>query len=245
MLSVFDRTTRVYLNSLNLVVYFSVFILLSLILLPLVSSFVNVGAGFLRFSSLFYDLTALQGIIFILVSFASLLLLSFFIAALVSIVKLKETLDHVAFSRILNTFPKYVIKVFIFFLIMGLLSIAFGAIFNLIGAPAFAIQLVLLIFWALFIFTPQVLIVEDLDLIESMKDSIKFIKKTPIALVLYFVLGIVMLFALLLVETQLGQYFVWEHKIISIVILSIFVLPYLQMFATQLYLRRYAVARLK
>ena len=107
------------------------------------------------------------------------------------------------------------------------------------------VELVLFVFWALFIFTPQVLIVEDFNLIESMKDSVKFIRKYPLALVLYFSLGIILLFILLLVETLLGQYFIWEHKLISIVILSLFVLPFLQMFATQLYLRRYAVARLK
>lgn len=244
MFNVLRRSLKIYTETLNLVMLFSFFILFSLFLMPLVSTYVNVGAGFIRFSSIVNDLNAFQSVIFILVSFASLLLLSFFIAALVSVVKLKETLDHVAFSRVLNTFGKYIFKVFIFLLVMGLVSVAIGLIFDLVNIPDFITQLVILVFWSLFIFSPQILIIEDFNLIDSMKDAFKFVKTQPIAFFNYFVLGVVLLFLLLVLETWLGQYFVWGHKLISIILLSIFVLPLLQMYSTELYLRRYAVARL-
>jgi len=244
MFSILKRTMKVYLSTLNLVTLFSLFILLSLFLMPLVSTYVNAGAGFIRFSSLMHDMNAFQAVIFLLVSIASTLLLSFFIAALVSVVKLKETLDHVAFTRVINTFGKYIFKVFVFLIIMGFVSIAIGLISSLIGLPNFVIQLILLVFWGLFLFTPPILIIEDLNLVDSMADAYKFVKNQPMKLVYYFASGVVLLFALVVIETWLGQFFIWQHKIISIILLSLIVLPFLQMYSTELYLRRYAVARL-
>ena len=244
MFSVFKRTIKVYVGTLNLVALFSLFILFSLLLMPLLSTYVDVGAGFIRFSSILYDMNALQALVFLLVSLASILLLSFFIASLVSVVKLKETLDSVAFSRVISTFGKYVLRVFYFLIIMGVISVLIGLIFNLLNIPDFVTQLALLVFWASFIFTPQILVIEDFNLINSMKDAFNFIKKQPLALVYYFTLGVVLVFLLLLLEVWLGQYFAWQHKIISIIILSLVVLPFLQMYATELYVRRYAVARL-
>ncbi len=244
MFNVLKRTARVYLSTLNLVALFSLFILFSLVLMPLVSTYVNVGAGFIRFSSIVNDLNAFQAVIFLLVSIASILLLSFFIASLVSVVKLKETLDHVAFSRVVSTFGKYIFKTFVFLLIMGLVSVALGLVFDLLGFSDIFTQFVLLVFWSLFIFTPQILIIEDFNLIDSMKDAFNFVKKYPVSFLYYFVVSTVLLFALLLIETWLGQYFVWGHKIVSIILLSVIVLPFIQMYATELYLRRYAVARL-
>ncbi len=244
MFNVFKRSVKIYLGTLNLVALFSLFILFSLVLMPLLSTYVDVGAGFIRFSSILYDMNALQALVFLLVSIASILLLSFFIASLVSVVKLKETLDNVAFSRVISTFGKYVLRVFYFLIVMAVVSVSIGLIFELLNIPDFITQLILLIFWASFIFTPQILIIEDFNLINSMKDAFDFVKKQPLALVYYFVLGVALVFLLLLIEVWLGQYFVWQHKIVSIILLSLVILPFLQMYSTELYLRRYAVARL-
>lgn len=244
MLKTISKTNRIYLSTLNLTVYFSVFILFSLVLLPLFSSYVNVGGAFIRFASVYRDITPLTGLILLFVGLISILSLSFFISAIISVVKLRETLDHVKFTKAVSTFSRYVLKVFLFFVMMSALSISVGVLFSLLGAPAFLTQMALFIVWVPFVFAPQVIIIEDMEISEAMLDSWRFVKKAPHALFIYMLMGFAFTLALVLIETFLGQSFVWEHKIVSIVLLSLFVVPYMQMFATELYIRRYAVSKI-
>lgn len=239
---VFFKTNKVYLTTLNLVLGFSVFIFLSLALLPFLSSYVSVGGGFIRFSSLYLDLTIPQAMLIIVVALLSLLFLSLFISALISIVKVRETLDHVRFSKVVSIFKKYVLRVFFFLLFLSVISILIGTIFEFISMPKLLTQLVLFAIWLPLIFAPQVIILEDFGLGGAFRDSIKFVINSPLSLFVYIVLGAVLLLLFALIETSLGHYFVWEHKIISIFFISIFVVPYLQMFATELYILRYPVS---
>lgn len=239
---VFFKTNRVYLTTLNLVLSFSVFIFLSLALLPFLSSYVSVGGGFIRFSSLYLDLTIPQAVLIVVVALFSLLFLSLFVSALISIVKVKETLDHVRFSKIVDMFKKYVLRVFFFLLFLSVTSILIGTIFEFILMPRLITQLVLFGIWLPLIFAPQVIILEDFKLGGALKDSIKFIINSPMSLIAYVILGTVLLLLFTLIEISLGYYFVWEHRIVSVFFVSIFVVPYLQMFATELYILRYPIS---
>ena len=160
---VFFKTNRVYLTTLNLVLSFSVFIFLSLALLPFLSSYVSVGGGFIRFSSLYLDLTIPQAVLIVVVALFSLLFLSLFVSALISIVKVRETLDHVRFSKVVDMFKKYVLRVFFFLLFLSVASILIGTIFEFILMPRLITQLVLFGIWLPLIFAPQVIILEDFN----------------------------------------------------------------------------------
>lgn len=242
MHDVFSKTNKVYLSTLSLIVGFSVFILFSLALMPLLSSYVNVGGGFVRFSSFYLDITPVQAVVFLLIGLVSLLSLAIFLSALISIVKLRETLDHFGYSKVAGVFKKYVIRVFVFLLFLSILSIASGTILDYFGVTKLLIQLIIFALWLPLLFTPQILILENLGINEAIKDSVRFMVQSPLSLVAYVMTGFLFLLALTIIETGLGQYFVWEHKLFSIVLVSVFVLPYLQMFATELYVRRYPVA---
>lgn len=238
----FSRASKIYLTSLNLVIGFGIFIVLSLALMPLISSYINVGGGFIRFSSLYLDLTPAQALIFVGISILSLLLLSIFLSAIISIVKLRETLDHVGFAKVAALFKKYVLRVFMFLLFLSILSIAVGTILDFAGVHRLLTHVIIFVLWLPFIFTPQILVLEDFGINESIIDSIKFIKNSPMSLILYLVFGLILLLIFTIIETGLGRYFVWEHKIVSIIFISMVVLPYLQMFATELYLKRYPIS---
>lgn len=239
---VFFKTNRVYFSTLNLVLGFSVFIFLSLALLPFLSSYVSVGGGFIRFSSLYLDLTIPQAILIVGVALLSLLFLSFFVSALINIVKVRETLDHVRFTKVTAIFKKYVLRVFFFLLFLSIASILIGTIFEFMSMPRLITQLVIFAIWLPLIFAPQVIILEDFRLGGAFKDSIKFVVNSPMSLIVYVILGAVLLLLFTLVETSLGHYFIWEHRIVSIFFVSIFVVPYLQMFATELYILRYPIS---
>ncbi len=237
------KAFKVYFSTLSLVVYFSIFAIFSLLLLPLVSSYVNVGSAFIRFSSLYLDVTFVSGLVLFLVGVISLLSMAFFTSAIINIVKFKETLDVVRFSRVFKSFSKYVIRVFSFLVIMSLASVILGVFFDVLSLPVLA-QFLILILWVLFLFTPQVIVLEDLGLLEAINDSLVFLKKKPVFGAFYLLSGAVLILFLLGIETFLGQFFVWEHKIVSIIIVALFVVPFLQMLATELYLKRYPLSSL-
>jgi hypothetical protein len=241
---VFRKSFAIYGETFELTIFFSIFVFLSLILLPLLSSYVASGAGFVRFSSLYTsDISIIQLIIFCLVGFVSLLCLSIFLSAQICVTKLKETLDHARFNRVVNTFPKYVLKILTFLLLMTVLSLVIGTTLSLVSVPNPIIQLVILCMWLPLIFAPQILVLEDLGLGAALVDSIEFISRSPLSLVAYIALGFVMLLVLSLVEAILGNFMFWEHKLLGVVITSLFILPFLQIFATELYIVRYPVAK--
>ncbi len=239
------KAKKIYLNSFEIIIGFSVFVLLSLILIPLVASYVNIGSGFIRFSSLYLDLNTIQLAIFIFVGLVSLLFMSFFVSSMITLVKLQETLDHIGFTKVAHAFYKYVIRVFTLFIFMALLTILVGTGLNYLNVSNFIIQLVLILIWIPFVFAPQVVVLEDFNLKRSIKDSIQFIRRSPKYLIYYFIVGFVLIFLLTLVEVILGHVFIWEHKIITILLLSMFVLPFMIIFGTEIYLRRYPLHHTK
>ena len=131
----FARSINVYSSIFNLTLGFSIFIFCSLTLLPLVSSYLNLGSAFLRFSSIIYDMTFFQAVIFILVGLISLAFLSLFLSAIITTIKLKETLDHFRFKKVWNAFPAYVARMFFLLLLLSVVSIAIGTFLESASAP--------------------------------------------------------------------------------------------------------------
>jgi len=235
----FDRSINIYSSIFPLTLGFSIFIFCSIVLLPLVSSYLNVGSAFLRFSSILYDMTIFQATLFILVGILSLMFLSLFLAAIITTIKMKETMDHFRFVKVWSAFPDYVLRMFFMLLLLSVVSIGIGVLLEAATVPRALIQLVLACVWLPFVFAPQILILEDLGVIEALGDSYNFVRKSLKELAAYIVLGLVLLFLLAMLEFGLSAFFTWQHKLLSIVIVSIGILPFLQVFATELYLMRY------
>ena len=113
MQNVFSKSIAIYLSTLWLNAGFAIFIILSLLFLPMIAGYVNVGGNFIRFSSLYTpDMTALQAVALFGIAVVGLLCTAFFLSAIISIVKLRETLDHFGFSKVIATFPKYIGRIF-------------------------------------------------------------------------------------------------------------------------------------
>jgi len=126
--NVFGKTLKMYFENFVFVLFSCLFALLSLSFLPFVSTYLSAGAGFLRFSSLIFDMQILELAIVLLIFLVSLLLMSLFAVSVISIVKFKETLDHIGFRKVKTVFGKYVLKVFGFFILMALISVGLGTL---------------------------------------------------------------------------------------------------------------------
>ncbi len=239
-----QRSLHKYIENIDKVALFSIFIVLTLLLSFILSSFISVGSGFIRFTSIYADLTPLQIIVMVGIGLTSIVLISIFLSALISTIKLQETLDHVTYRKVSSVFKKYVLQMTGFLVILTVITITLGTLLMYAGIPEIIIQAVILVIWAMFIFTPQIIVLEDFGVLESMKDAVKFIEGYPKALAKYLIVGLILMFFLTLIEVGLGQFFIWAHQIVSVVLVSLVVLPFLQIYATQLYLKRYPLTGL-
>ncbi len=242
MFEAFIKACGMYKETYKVTVSFSIFALLSLSMMLFLSSYLAAGAGMIRFSSIRLDMTLTEAVFFAAVSLASTALFSITLASVISITKLKETLDQSGFAKIINVFPDYVLRVFIFLVIMTVATVAVAAVASFVNAPPALAQFVLLVLWALFLFSPQVIVLEDYPVLRAMADSKEFVAKHPGALLEYLLIGFVLLILVLVIETVLGQFLFFEHNIVSVLIVSLVVLPLTQMYASELYLTRYPLA---
>jgi hypothetical protein len=235
----FERTFKVYKNIIPFTVVFGIFVLASLLLLPWVSSYVNAGAGFIRFSSLIYDVTIPQLAVFLLAGFTSLLFLAVFISLIMTTIKMLETLDIFGVRKILSIFPTYVSRVLMLLLFLSVFSIGIGIMLDLFSVPKFIVQVILIGIWLPFLFAPQILVLEDFSISRAIEDSFLFLKRSPSSFIAYIFVATLLLAVVTAIETTLSQFMFWESKIISLVLVSMFVLPFLQVLATELYILRY------
>ncbi len=242
MFESFIKACGMYRDTYKITLSFSVFALLSLSMMMFLSSYLAVGAGMIRFSSIRLDMTLGEAVFFAAVSLASTALFAVAIASIVSITKLKETLDQSGFSKILNVFPNYTMRIFLFLILLTIITVLISAVAGLLSLPSAITQILLFATWVFFIFVPQVIILEDYPLITSLKDSANFVSKNPLILFEYLLIGTVLLVLVAVTETVLGQFLVFEQNMVGVVLVSLIVLPLTQMYASELYLKRYPLA---
>lgn len=242
MLKQLKKTWNKYIDNIDKVGFFGIFIILTLALSPILSSFTSVGSAFIRFTSIYADLTPIQILLLVGISAVSIIFIGMFLSGLISLIKLQETLDHVTYRRVMVTFKKHITKISLYLAILTVSSLAIGTILSYVGTPQIITHIIILGLWITFTFTPQVAVIENFGVTGSMDDAVKFIKDHPLPLVKYLVLGFISMFVLVLIEATLGQYLIWGHRIVSILLVSLVVLPILQIYATELYLKRYPLS---
>ncbi|MEM3411970.1 MAG: hypothetical protein QW735_01440 [archaeon] len=240
-----QKSFEYYLKNLDVIFVFSFAVLYSLTLLPFIESYVTIGSGFIRFSSIYLDFSLISGIVIAFFTILTPFFLAAFCAAMISIVKLQETYDHVGFARVLKFFQKYLKDLFIFFLFIILLTISVGVFLTYLHVPYFFTQLIIFLLWLPLLFAPQIMVMDDFGLEKTLKDSLTFFLSSPIYYLKYLVVGLVLLFLAAVFEVFLGFYFVWEHKIFSLLLTAFFIVPFLQIYASVLYLNRYPIVKVK
>jgi hypothetical protein len=126
---------------------------------------------------------------------------------------------------------------------MAVVSITAGVILDFSLVPRMITHIILAALWLPLVFAPQVIVLEGYGPGKAIVDSVTFVKRSPGSLVRYISVGFIALLAVTLLETFLGRIFIWEHRIVSLILVSIIILPFLQIYASELYLRRYGLAR--
>jgi len=232
-----------YIKNIKLIVFFSISFLLAF-LIPLFSptpTYIALGGIFLRTGSMFIDLTY-QDIGLILLSLlSSLFLISFAIVAINLLIKSQRTLTNIR-TEIIEGVEKYTLIVFWLYtmaFIISLVVILISYEYNLqeLIAPLFSLLVHLPLFYM-----PAAIVIDEMRPINAMKMSLYMIRKRFKYFVLFILVGWALLSISDLFLISLKSYFQWSSYVV-LIINSLFILPFLIILQTQIYLTKYTILK--
>lgn len=238
---VVSNAARFYLSRMKIILLFSVPFFLSLLIPVLVPAptYVALGGVFLRTGSIpelsIFDML-LTGLAYVVTVF----LISDTIVNVNLVIKSKRTFTEIK-KTVLSALGTYAMRIFYIYTIMLLLMFVFQLLtydnpIQSVIYPLFVFVLSFLLF-----FVPPAVVIDHADTPTAIKRSAIMALKKP-AFVLFWAVGglfmvsLVELFALLLLPSPFSQYFVLLAN-------SFFILPFLVVLQTQMYMEKYPLAR--
>ena len=150
-------------------------------------------------------------------------------------------MDVVKVNKIFDKFYIFSLKIFVFLLFISGLSILIGTAFTFLDLPWLG-HLLIFGLWASLLFTPQIIVLEELPLHKAIEDAVSFVTHNPTSLLKYLAFGVFLVLIAGFLEYIVGTLllFPWD-KILSTLFTAFFILPLLQIYAAELYLARYPV----
>lgn len=238
---VFNYAVKFYLSRVKLVVLFSIPFLVSILLLSIVAAptYTALGGVFLRTGSV-PDLSALDVLLTVIAYLVSVYIIADSIVNINLITLSKRTLSDVK-SEIVGAMGSYALRIFYVFTIMILLFflvqlLTYDSVHRSLLYPLFVFLVSFFTF-----FVPPAVVVDHSNTAEALSRSVSMALKKPVFIIIWGLLGfvafaIVELFATALFSAPFSSYFV-------ILINSLFVLPFLIILQTQMYMEKYPLAR--
>ena len=251
MLKLLADSVRTYIETARLILIFGFLVFAVVLFLTNFSTYVVAGAGFLKYSSILDGTVSLLDLsVFLVISLLSLFCLAFLSVGVTMVVKLKQSLDDVEFFKLIARFPKHLIKLMVWWMIIGIITFFLALSFNAINAPPWFSALIMLFLWAFFIFIPQSLVLHEKDFFPALKDSATYCIKRPGAILVYYVLSCFLLFVLVCIDVLFGQFFSgdfslsWIAAIINSALLFIVFIPFLEIVKANVFVTRYGLLTL-
>lgn len=242
-LNAVSRALVAYRENLKLLSFFSIPLLIAFPLLMLLPNYASLGGIFLRLGSLGVDVSLPEILYMLVVLCISLLLFSFGIVAVNSVVRAQRTFNkirHVELERMEEAT----------FRLFGLLVIVFIAIFafNLLLYQAQAGERVRVILNSLFalgasllvLFAPQAIVLDNARTEHALAHSASILSHKPLSVLALLLLGGVLITLNSLVFTSLQPLFSYA-PLVSLAVNSLFLLPFLEVLKVQIYLSKYSL----
>jgi hypothetical protein len=249
MTNVLVYTKDTYLKHLGLVLLFSLSFIIALAI-PIFASlptYNDIGAIFVRTSSIFVNLTIVSTALIVASILFSLLFLSFAIVAINVIVKHSRTQVRVR-KDVIDGIEKYTSRVFLilFFYtiilmvanILTYLLVPTGIISNLAGIVT---AIVGIVFAPLFFYAPSVIVIDDSKIMRSMKLSFKFFFKRFDYFILWLLLALAILTLFDFIFITVSGTLISRYALL--VFDSLFVLPFFVMLQSECYMKRFALLK--
>jgi hypothetical protein len=232
-----------YLKNLKLISFFSIPFLIAF-LIPLyvqTPTFPALGAILLRTGSL-PDVSEMQAAVMLIAFLLHLLLFSFAIVAINLVIKSERTLTHIG-QEVIKGIEKYVFNVFWILLTEALLFLAINLFaFELRMQETLVPVLVFLVSLPVF-YVPAALVIDDLRPFRALEKSIAIVISKFPYLILWLLIGLAFLSFLGLILFAIPGFSKETAHLLLLIINSLFLLPFLVVFQSQIYISKYTILR--
>lgn len=240
MLSVLAQALKSYADNLRLISFFSIPFLIAFPVSLLLPSFVTVGATLLRFGSLPNDISALETALIVAFIAVSLLLMSFAIVAINTVIKSQKTQVLIR-RRTLEEIEYHTFRVFWLLVFSLLLSLFANMLLYDYGLSKTLGMLVNFAIWLPIVYAPAAVVIDDLQPVRAMQASIGAIRTKPVHFVFWLALGALMLTAIDLLGIAIGSVLPVAGRYAALVLNALLVLPFLVVLQTQIYISKYTI----
>jgi len=233
------KTLQLYLANTKVAVVFGV-------LLVFVALFMQFGNVFASSGSMFYNYTfSGLGILGIAAEAIALIIFLALYAAFVSIVvfSVRSEMSHVRIHYyIQEMLEKFALRLFTFYLalIFGLAIVGFLLVSA--GVSVIAVNVLLLIITLAFLFVPQAIVIDEKGLRMAFYHNFEFIAKNIPAAIMVVVVSAALLLVIPMIELFFDSYG-FIGSIVSILIVLLFAVPFIETLKTQLYMLKFKMVR--
>ncbi|MBI4406343.1 hypothetical protein HY571_00325 [Candidatus Micrarchaeota archaeon] len=240
--SVLWHTFDSYSRNFSLLLLFSVPFLVVFPLALLLPSFSSLGGIFLRFGSISRDVALLDVFIIAIAFCLSLLLFSFGLVAINMIIKTERTLKTLPIYEFQKV-ELYTFRLFLVFFVAFLLSLGANVFLYEFGLHSTVGAFISLLFALLVVFAPQVVVVDDQKPRHVPAMSLKIIRNKFSLFLSYLVIGLVLVLLLGFVLTSFSSSLGHPETphLIAAVVNALFLVPFLEVLKTQVYLSKYSL----
>ncbi len=238
---VFKYATDFYLKRLGLILIFSIPFIIASVLLILVAAptYLALGGVFLRTGSI-PELSLWNTIIAAVAYVLAMFIIADTIVNVNIVVRSKRTLTSIK-HEVLTALGKYATRIFYIYTVMMLLLFIVQLLFYENPLQSWIYPLFALILSFLLFFVPPAVVIDNSDTPTAIKRSVAMALKNPTIVLLWALVGLLAIsaveaIALFILPSPFSGYFV-------LLVNSLFVLPYLIVLQTQMYMEKYPLAR--
>jgi hypothetical protein len=137
---------------------------------------------------------------------------------------------------------KFAFKLFSFLVVFSFALFLLSSVLIKFGVPAVAVNLFLFIVSLPFIFLPQAIVVDETNILTSIRSSIEFMFGNLNSFLLVLITGTLFLLVLPAIEFVF-DYFFLLGGFFSLVVSLIFIVPYLEAMKTFLFMQKYDLVK--
>lgn len=237
--AVVGHSWEAYRRNFRLISFFSIPFLIAFPLALLLPNFTALSAIFLRFGSVSRDLSAWDALLVVVVFLVSMLMFSFALAAINLVVRSQRALQRLT-TRDIEGIENHTLTLFLLFVVVFIVTLAANMFLYDYGLHTTLGALIAFLAALAVVFAPQAVVIDDVGLKHAMTRSWRIVvQKLP-----YFLGMLALATVLFLLVT--GVFMALEGivpyaRLVALVVNSVFVIPFLEVLKTQIYLSKYTL----
>lgn len=133
---------------------------------------------------------------------------------------------------------KFFLKLYSFYFFLTLFFVLFAYLSVYLGIPLLVTNVIMLLVSLLFLFVPQVVVIEEEKLRHAIFSNVEFTLSHPREFLTVLAISALLLWVIPYVEFVLDQYFL-IGRFISLILIFIFVIPFIEILKTWLYMMKF------